>query len=417
MTFAPALTHMEQAAALGEVTKSEKLAWMRDQVRDGRYGQRGLDNLFKDFEGKSYIEPTIPGVTKNFNALNSLSPQQAKGAARTLLFATRVYQDPRFQLVAVDQPVNASYGRTDKDLVLRHRQTGQLSRIEVKDVKPASQRADLERIKGQIDKMAAEYKSTGELQAWANRQETIPAIKVYAIEKGIPVFETTKQSEFSKVLDDFDRRSIEQTRMNFASGGFSTGVGLMLLYSSTHELLELSQAETDDFAVRLKIGEQGAMLVAGGGLTASGLAQFGSQFASKGSVVAKLPLGGVTKWGGRLGFAGILTAEGFAIAEYKTGAINNRQFYTMQSSLGGGLAGGAGGTVIGFWIGGGVGCLFGPEAFPVGAGIGEFVGGVVGGFGGAELGNMAASGYYRNLAETQKQEVEASIYQHYGVSR
>jgi hypothetical protein len=89
----------------------------------------------------------------------------------------------------------------------------------------------------------------------------------------------------------------------------------------------------------------------------------------------------------------------------------------MQSSLGGGLAGGAGGTVIGFWIGGGVGCLFCPEAFPVGAGIGEFVGGVVGGFGGAELGNMAASGYYRNLDETQKQEVEASIYQHYGVSR
>jgi hypothetical protein len=207
------LTHQEQASALGEVTKSEKLAWMRSQVREGQYGQRGLDSLFKNFEGKGFIEPTIPGVTKNLRTLNSLSAQQAKGAARTLLFAIKAYQDPRFQLVAVDQPVTASYGRTDKDLVLRYRQTGQRSRIEVKDVKPDSQRADLERIKGQIYKMAAEYKRTGELQAWANRQETIPAIKEYAKQKGVPVYERTKQQSFTKILDDLDNRSVFETRI------------------------------------------------------------------------------------------------------------------------------------------------------------------------------------------------------------
>jgi len=206
------LTHQEQALALGEVTKSEKLAWMREQAGSGQNGWR-LEKMFKDFNGKNYLDPTIPGVTKNLNALDSLSWQQAKGAARTLLYATKAYQDPRFQLVAVDQPVNASYGRTDKDLVLRHRQTGQRSRIEVKDVKPASQRADLERIKGQINKMAAEYKSTGELQVWANRQETIPAIKEYAKQKGVPVYEKTKQADFTKVLDDLDNRSVIETRM------------------------------------------------------------------------------------------------------------------------------------------------------------------------------------------------------------
>ena len=144
LALAPALTHHEQTAALNGITKTDKAAWMRGQVLDSRYGQRGLDNLFKGFEGKGYLDPAIPGVTKNLNALSSLSQQQAKGAVRTLLYGTKAYQDPRFQLVGVDQPVNAPYGRTDKDLVLRHRQTGQRARVEVKDVKPASQRADLE---------------------------------------------------------------------------------------------------------------------------------------------------------------------------------------------------------------------------------------------------------------------------------
>lgn len=56
LALAPALTHHEQAAVLNGATKTEKAAWMREQVLKSRYGQRGLDNLFKNFEGKGYID-------------------------------------------------------------------------------------------------------------------------------------------------------------------------------------------------------------------------------------------------------------------------------------------------------------------------------------------------------------------------
>lgn len=55
--------------------------------------------------------------------------------------------------------------------------------------------------------------------------------------------------------------------------------------------------------------------------------------------------------------------------------------------------------------------------WPPGAVIGGVIGGIAGGFGGAELGEMAASGYYGRLDADQKKQVEAFIYQHYGVNR
>ena len=73
------------------------------------------------------------------------------------------------------------------------------------------------------------------------------------------------------------------------------------------------------------------------------------------------------------------------------------------------MAGAAAGGAIGVWF-------FGAGAV-AGAAIGGVIGGIAGGFGGAELGEIAASGYYGRLDADQKKQVEAFIYQHYGVSR
>ena len=406
LALAPALTHHEQTAALNGITKTDKATWMRAQVLKSRYGQRGLDNLFKGFEGKGYLDPAIPGVTKNLNALSSLSQQQAKGAVRTLLYAKEAYQDPRFQLVAVDQPVNAPYGRTDKDLVLRHRQTGQRSRVEVKDVKPASQRADLERIKGQIDKMAAEYRRTGELQAWANRQETIPAIKEYARQKGVPTYEKTKQTEFTKVLDDLERRSVVETRVKFAGGALSTGAGIALLYTSTRGLMDATHADLNDLTANLRIGEQSSLLAAGGGFTASGLAQLGSRFATTQSTLAKL--GSITKWGGRAGIVGVVLGEGLGIGidYYNWDEMTARQkaVSKVQHSVS------IGAIAVGFGIGFVAGLETGPGAFAFGlatAGASYAAG---------KVATSMVEDSYNRLDNGQREQVRAIIYQHYGVS-
>ena len=401
------LTHHEQAAALGGVTKTEQTAWMRDQVRASRYGQRGLDNLFKGFKGRDFIDPSIPGVTKNMKALGSASKSQAKGAVRTLLYGTKAYQDPRFQLVGLDQPVKAYYGRTDKDLVLRHQQTGQRSRIEVKDVNPASQRSDLERIKGQIDKMAAEYRRTGELQAWANRQETIPAIKEYGRQKGVPIYEKTKQSEFPKILDDLEGRSVVETRVKVTSGLLSAGAGAALLYSSTTGLLEASQADLTDVTARLQLGEQASLFIAGSSFTTSGLAQIGSRFATTESSLARL--GSMTKWGGRAGIAGIILAEGLGIGidYYNWDQLTARQQSTsiVQHSVS------IGSMALAF----GAGCLIGIETGP-----GAIVFGIASA-GAAYAATQAATSMvaaaYDRLDAEQKQQVTAFVCQRFGIAK
>jgi hypothetical protein len=420
------LTAREQTERLGQMTKAEELDSMRDQVREGRYGQRGLNNLFRNFEGEGYIDPMIPGITKNLSALNSLSWQQAKGAARTLLYATKVYQDPRFQLVAVDQPVNAPYGRTDKDLVLRDKLTGQRSRIEVKDVKPASQRADLERIKGQIDKMLAEYRQTGELPVWVNRRETIPAIKEYARQNGIAVYDNIPAKDFHEmILNRIKTASELITQPSLLGGAGEMGIGIWMLAKSAPETLadleDVLRSDTHEQQDVLRLGEHGTMSLSSISVSGAGAARVIGYSRLVSNVRTLNGLGALSKWGGRAGAAFFLISEGFVIAEWQGGGLNDRQFYTIQGGLGGGLAGGAGGTVVGAWIGGGMGAVITSEtggwgAAP-GATIGGFLGGLAGGVGGSSLGAGAVDRIYQSKDEGQKAKIQNVIYQHYGVSR
>jgi hypothetical protein len=313
-TMALPLTHSEQAHTLGEVTKSERLTWMREQVRESRYGQKGLNNLFKNFEGNHFIDSDIPGVSKNLRFLSSPSASQAIGARRNLLFGTKLANDSRFKLVALDKPhtiwskEQGRWLKTDQDQIFKVRQTGQSCWVEVKDVKPAGQRSDFQRIKQQIDNMAAENKRSGTLTAWVNRQETIPAIKDYAKQKGVPVYEKTKQAEFPRVLEDLKRRSLGETRMKFAGGALNSAIGILLLYTSGEALLADLKSNSDDFASRLKIGEHASLLVSGGASTAYSIAEIASRFTTTGSTLV-----GLGKWGGPTAFAGFIVAEGIGI--------------------------------------------------------------------------------------------------------
>ncbi len=400
------LTQREQATSIGAATKSEKLNWMRSTIRQGPYGQARLDRIFKNFEGENFIDPKIPGVGQSIRMAASYHPPHLKGAERTLLYGIKIFNDSRFQLVELDQRVTAS-GRTDKDLFFRHTQTGQRGRIEVKNVQPASQRADLERIKGQIDKMAAEYKRTGELQAWANRQETIPAIKEYARQKGVPTYEKTKQAEFTKVLDDFDRRSIVEARVKLAGGALSTGAGIALLYTSTRGLLDVAQSDANDLTTNLRIGEQSSLLAAGGGFTASGLAQLGSKFAITESAFAKL--GSITKWGGRVGIVGVILGEGIGIGVdyYNWDEMTARQKATskVQHSVS------IGGMIVAF----GAGCLIGIETGPGALAFGAAAAGAT--YAAARVATGMVEDSYNRLDDAQKEQVRTFIYQQHGVSQ
>lgn len=114
------------------------------------------------------------------------------------------------------------------------------------------------------------------------------------------------------------------------------------------------------------------------------------------------------KWLGRAGGVALVAAEVYAIHGFATGQLSEREFVTTQSAIIvgglGGWGGATGGATIGFLIAG-----------PPGALVGGIIGGIGGGVAGAKLGEMAASGFYGRLDEEQKQQVKASIYQHYGV--
>ena len=83
----------------------------------------------------------------------------------------------RFKLDGLNQPRSNSAGRTDADIVFQHQSTGLQVRMEVKNMTPASQRANLREIQSQILKMAEDARSTGEMQVWANRQDVLPEVR------------------------------------------------------------------------------------------------------------------------------------------------------------------------------------------------------------------------------------------------
>jgi hypothetical protein len=404
------LTAQEQALLIAP-SKADQLDWMRDSVRQSRYGQRGLDRIFKNFEGDFYLDPVIPGVEKNIRFLASPSWQQAKGARRTLLFGTAIQNDGRFELLALDEPTMTKLGRTDKDLSFRHTDTGRMCRIEVKDVSLSSQRADIVRIEGQIDKMADDYRRTGDLQAWVNRQGVLPEIEAYARFQGIPVFAECKQSDLGQLLDHFDRLARWKANFRLFGSFVEAGFGAVLIATegpqAFHDASGVWQSNGSDVESWLRLGRDTSLTGMGATMLTSGAVGVTSRFS--GSSVEWL--GGVeafSEWAGPLGLGLYVVADGFdegvAVWDYRHGTISRQHFISESAGVGTGLGTVSLGAIIGTFIEPGGGTL-------IGAGIGSLVA-LPASWGTTHL----VDSHYEKLNVSQQEQVRTAVYDHYGVN-
>lgn len=213
-------------------------------------------------------------------------------------------------------------------------------------------------------------------------------------------------NEISKAHEAKLDRAYWANKYAVAGGALSTGAGVVLLYASTRGLFDAFQSDVDYSTTNLRIGEQGSLLVAGGGFTASGLAQLGSRFTTTETTLAKL--GSVTKWCGRVGIVGVILGEGIGIGVdyYNWDEMTARQkaMSKVQHSVS------IGGMIVAF----GAGCLLGIETGPGALVFGTAAAGAT--YAAAKVATWMVEDSYNRLDDAQKEQVCAFIYQHYGVS-
>jgi len=399
-------------------TNEQRLDLYRKVVAQGRYsGRPMLQHMFGNFKPDVFkLDPSTPGLSDLVRLLASDNRNVVKGNARTLRYAMSIEGDGRFKVLGVNQPRTTPLGKTDADIVFRHRSTGLQVRMEVKNLSPASQLANLKDIKLQIRKMAEDARRTGEIQVWANRQKVLPEVRAYAkrygirIEEGLRTGKKPGDRSFRDFANDLDKKLHAQPRFTALAGGVNAGAGAYLAFEALRQLkgdLSSFEGTQGDW---LRIGEHGSVLLAGTGFFTAG----GSQVLRQIPTVANRPwIVTSTKWGGRIGIAADCMAEGFVVGQYLSGYLDKRQFWRNQASMGGKMVGSAVGGTAGAWAGAKIGapfgasvgfaCAPGPGA-GIGAAIGGFIGGVVGGIAGGLAGANVAVSAVENLYQLGDRE-------------
>lgn len=427
-SYSQTRTAYEQFAAQGP-TKAQHLEHLRSIVRGGVHaGAPRLKNQFGNFQGKHGIDPGIPGVGKAICLTSSANPQVVKGAARTISYATHVFQDPRFRLLAVNEPYRGKGFRSDKDLLCVDRRTGQKFWLEIKDMGIEAQRPNLRSIKKQIARMAETCRTSGEIPVWVNRQKTVPAIRDYANSLGVQVFDQvragkqplkTGQTKMRHVLDSCaDTTSRRSAREFHAANGVIEGA-IDLIESGPRAWDDLAAVleGRDDSAERwLGLARNGSRVLKGAVDVVRGISELTTRPSALGKVPLTSGLGRFSRLARRVPVA-VLISEGILIAEYLNGHLTERQFLKAQASLVGGFAGG----IVGGWgvglAGAGLGMAI---AGPPGALFGGIIGGIIGGVGGGHIGATLATAvladrYRLQDAEQHRRYVEF-LQQHYGGS-
>ncbi len=399
----------------------ERLEHLRTLVRS-KMGQQGLDRLFNNFQGRGAIDPAIPGVEKNVRLCVSDNPNVARGARRTQLYATRIYNDPRFKLLAIDEPTSTPLGRTDKDIRFRHRATGTEGRIEVKEWTEATQRSNRPKIEKQIRKMAASAHATGEKQALIFRKGVIPEIRDYARRYGIPVYDSVATGEKTKlasgatpvesVLDDLDHQIRVATRLRVLRAGASVGFGLLTAITSGRTALAEYQLVRRGYGSWKRFGHHASITVSGIGLTVAGGAEVASLLASGSRWAGRLTR--ISSGGRVLAAFAFLAAEGFLFWEWRAGEISTREFALSQGLLVGGLVGGLGGAWVGATLGAGIGSFFPGPGTAIGAAIGGILGGIGGALVGSRAGESAVNMWYEFRDAQQHQKFRDYVYKYFG---
>ena len=418
-TVKPTIT---AAFAEGSSLEARKFAVLK--AAETAYGK----NAAKALGGSESVLARIKGgeaLAKRFGVDNR---SVRKGALRASRVGQSIDADPRFKLLAFDQPVYDRRGRllTDRDIVYRHRSTGMLGRMEVKDVTPESQKSSSRKYKRQIRLMAEEQLRTGQTQAFVNRRSVIPSLHEYAAQRGVRVYEnivTTTNSlaapntiHINNVLEDLDR--VARTQTGIRRAGLGLGVA-----AATLEAIQSVRAWNDYLAGDdsvLEASYHTALTGAAGSFAARGIAsEILTRVNPSGRTAAIL--GGLKKYSTpfAVGLTGVST--GIRGYQWYSGELTTREFVTEASGNVGGLAGG----LVGAWAGAGaggylglktgavIGLFFGPEGAPIGAAIGGSVGSFVGMVGGGVAGAWAVQqatvygveSIYSRLDATQKREL------------
>ena len=325
-----------------------------------------------------------------------------KGALRAARVAGALGTDSRFQVVALDQPVRDYAGRllTDRDIAYRHRATGALGRIEVKDVSGSSQRTKLQDYKRQIRLMGRERRQTGQQQAFVNRRIIIPELREYASHHHVFVYENVVTSSRSAarpgtvpvtdVFDALDRNARLTFRLRAAGAGF----GLVMSAIEAPKAVIAWENYSQDSGSLSEASFRSMTFASGGSFAVAGGASTLATQINASSRSAVL-LGRVGKVAGPLGATLAVGSMSVRSYQWYSGELNTRQFTTETTSVGGGIAGAWAGATAGGWagakLGGLVGAFVGPEGIPPGAAFGGFVGTMGGAIAGAWAGQTTTA--------------------------
>jgi hypothetical protein len=404
----------------GTPPRAERLEAMREIVRTSRFGERGLHSIYKNFDGHFFLDPTIPGVEHSMLLSRSSSVSQAKGYRRELLYATTIYNDPRFSLVEMNRPIKRPWGNTDADIVFKHRGSGEYGRIEVKDYSEKSQVTNAGKLKRQIRQMDWERRLTGVPQFWMNARPATADIKLYAAQHGVIVIENVKTgasalnrpgvTSSKEALGQIDRAYKDSVRHKSLHASGSIGFGAWILVGAVPNLgsaignsgKEMSTVES------LRIAEAGSYVLAGSGMLVSGVSKGSSSYVP--SYKGKAHLHQIGRIGGAVGLLGLVSAEGLLIARYRTGDISDREFWTNQWVLGA--------TGTGSYLGAGLGRLAGGivTRSQIGASIGGFGGAIGGGLAGEKFARLTADTWYEHKSSRLDDDYGQRINAAYGVN-
>ncbi|WP_146537013.1 hypothetical protein [Rubripirellula reticaptiva] len=357
------------------------------------------------------ILASTPGGMKTARGLASDSQAQRKGAARLVRMVDAFGADSRYRVIDVEQNVYNRRGRmvTDRDLVFRHRASGSLGRIEVKDAIPSSQYSNIQKYKRQIRQLAAEQRATGQPQAFVNRRPLIPALQKFAAQQGVAAYGNVVTSSasalkaghvpVSRVLDDLDRAATRQFRMR----AVSTGFGLVMAAAEGGHAFQkwndylAGNGSATEASYHTLMASSGASFALGG-VSSTIATQVNA------SSRAAAVLGRVGRYAGPVG--GVLMAGAFGVQGYQfySGELNTRQFVYATSTTGGAFGGGVAGAIGGGALGG----FGGPAAwFTVPAGA--IVGGIAGAWAGQTIATFGVESYYSLLDAEQQDQLVASL--------
>lgn len=374
------------ATAPDRVARAEAL---RNIVRSGHLGERGLQRIFNNFEGRGAIDPTIPGVEKTARLLASSSRSQVKGHTRELLYATRLHHDGRHTLVEMGRQLNRAWGKTDADLFIRHRATGLFGRVEVKDYSLRSQITNEAKLKVQMRKMAREGRFSGQPQFWINRHAMTPQLRQFAARSGLVPMESVATGQrlppgtqsFDKALARMDREFARMAGQRARMGGAMWGFGASVLAGSLPQLwaaaAEVSRPGDASWDARLRLASSGSYSLGGAGFLASGSAL---ALASRFGDVVQGRLVRFSRAGAMVSVAALATGVVVDAYRYQQGFITAHQIWDSAVRTSVVVAASAAGG----WVGGAVGSSFG---WPMAAALG-----VLGSYAGAAFADMALEG-------------------------